>query len=220
MSLIVKDGGGTNIPLLPEDVYPAVCNMLVDLGDQYSKQFDKTSHKVLICWEIPSETLESGETRRLSKTYTATLNEKGNLRKDLIAWRGRDFTPDELKEFDLRRVAGAPCMLQIVHKVKQDGSKFASIAAIMKLPKGMPAPKPSGEVIVFDLDNAEEAMKKLSALPDWMQERVKESDTWHDIINEAEYIKQEAAGKAEEGENSAESWAEDEDDDSGCNLPF
>jgi hypothetical protein len=193
--------------------------MLVDLGDQYSKQFDKTSHKVLVCWEIPSETLENGETRRLSKTYTATLNEKGNLRKDLIAWRGRDFTPEELKAFDLRNIAGAPCMLQIVHKVKQDGSKFANIAAIMKLPKGMPTPKPSGDVIVFDLDNVEEAMQKISLLPDWMQERVKESDTWRDIINEAEYMKQEASGKTAEGEKSSkgEGFTEDDDD---LGLPF
>ena len=65
MSLIINEGSSTSIPLLPEDVYPAVCNMLVDLGDQYSERFGNTSRKVLISWELPGEKLDNGESRRL-----------------------------------------------------------------------------------------------------------------------------------------------------------
>lgn len=177
MSLTVKEGTVSNIPLLDEGTYPAVCNMLVDLGDQYSEKFDKTSRQVLICWELPSETLDNGETRRFSKTYTASLNSKGNLRRDLISWRGRDFTVDELKAFDLRNIVGAPCLLQIIHKVGQDGVKRAVIAGIMSLPKGIPVPGLTDGFVIVDLDEPD-AEKKVNALPEWMQERVKGSDTW------------------------------------------
>lgn len=185
MSLYVNEGAGTTIPLLAEDVYPAVCCMLVDLGDQYSERFGNTQRKVLISWELPGEKLDNGDTRRLSNTYTASLNSKGNLRKDLISWRGRDFTVEELKKFDLRNIVGAPCMLSVIHKVGQDGNKRAVIGGIMKLPKGMAKPEPTGEAVVFDLDDPN-AAEKITALPEWIQTRIKESETWKEMEEAAE----------------------------------
>lgn len=199
MSLIINEGASTTIPLLPEDVYPAVCNMLIDLGEQYSEKFDKLSRKVLIGWELPGEVLENGETRRLSNTYTASLNSKGNLRKDLISWRGRDFTVDELKKFDLRNIVGAPCMLSVIHREGQNG-KYAAIGGIMKMPKGMPLPTLSNGYIILDLDE-EGVEEKMEALPEWIQTRIKESETWkhlQEAIDEREYAKAEQAGKAED----------------------
>ena len=196
MSLIVNEGAKSNIPLLAEDVYPAVCCQLIDLGDQYSEQFKTTQRKVLIGWEIPSEKLDNGETRRLSNTYTASLNAKGNLRKDLISWRGRDFTVEELKNFDLRNIVGAPCMLNVIHRVGQDGTKRAVIGGIMKLPKGMPLPALSNGFTIIDLDE-EGVEDKIDDLPEWIQNRIHESETWKEreaaqteregIQNEATY---------------------------------
>ena len=185
MSLIVNEGAKSAIPLLAEDVYPAVCCMLIDLGDQFSEKFGSTQRKVLISWELPGEKLDNGETRRLSNTYTASLNSKGNLRKDLISWRGRDFTVDELKKFDLRNIVGAPCMLSVIHKVGQDGTKRAVIGGIMKLPKGMPVPKLTNGSTIFDLDE-DGAADKISELPEWIQTRIKDSETWKAMEEAAE----------------------------------
>lgn len=179
MSLIVTEGAKSAIPLLPEDVYPAVCCQLVDLGDQYSEKFGNTQRKVLISWEIPSEKLESGETRRLSNTYTASLNAKGNLRKDLISWRGRDFTVEELKKFDLRNIVGAPCLLNVIHKEGADGTKRAVIGGIMKLVKGMAVPQLTNGSTIIDLDE-DGVEEKIEQLPEWIQTRIKESETWKD----------------------------------------
>lgn len=192
MSLMVNEGASAPIPLLPEDVYPAVCTMLVDLGDQYSEIYDKTSRKILIGWELPGETLDNGETRRLSKQYTASLNSKGNLRKDLISWRGRDFTDEELKAFDLRNIVGVPCMLSVIHKVGTDGRKFAVIGGIMKLPKGMAPMSPTTEPVIYDLDdpNAEE---KIEALPAWIRDRIRQSETWKTLVAETAYSDAERA---------------------------
>ncbi len=194
MSLFVNEGAGTTIPLLAEDVYPAVCCMLVDLGEQYSERFNNTQRKVLISWELPGEKLDNGETRRLSNTYTASLNSKGNLRKDLISWRGRDFTVEELKKFDLRNIVGAPCMLSVIHKVGQDGNKRAVIGGIMKLPKGMPLPTLTNGFTIFDLDEPD-AEAKMADLPEWIQTRIQESETWKEMQSaglEREAIRNEA----------------------------
>lgn len=218
MSLFVNEGAASTIPLLPEDVYPAVCVMLVDIGDQYSEAFDKTSRKVIISWELPGEKLDNGETRRLSNTYTASLNAKGNLRKDLISWRGRDFTLDELKKFDLRNVVGAPCLLSVVHKVGKDGQKRAVIGGIMKLPKAVPVPLATVKPVVFDLDDPDAVMLKTS-LPDWIQKRIEESETWKSLQAEVEVTAAEQAGKAEDGDQAPEAPELEEAEDEG-ELPF
>lgn len=222
MSLTVNEGAASAIPLLPEDVYPAVCSMLVDLGDQYSEKFARTSRKVLIGWELPTEKLDNGEPRRLSNTYTASLNAKGNLRKDLVSWRGRDFTPDELKAFDLRNVVGVPCMISVIHKVGQDGTKRAVIGGVMKLPKGMAPAAPSTAPVIFDLD-APDAAARMGELPEWIQSRIKESETWKAMADEAQYARVEDRGKRDEAPADPVATAQltealaDEDDDE---LPF
>ena len=223
MSLIINEGSSTTIPLLAEDTYPAVCNMLIDLGDQYSEKFDKTSRQILICWEIPSEKLDNGEPRRLSKTYTASLNSKGNLRRDLIAWRGRDFTVEELKAFDLKNIVGAPCMLQVIHRVGQDGTKRAVIGGIMKLPKGMPVPALTNGYTIFDLD-ADDAVDKLDDLPEWVQERIKGSETWKhmtEIQDEKAYAAAEkTAAKGETSMTEEDRKFYEELNNSEAELPF
>lgn len=215
MSLFVNEGAGTTIPLLAEDVYPAVCCMLVDLGEQYSERFNNTQRKVLISWELPGEKLDNGDTRRLSNTYTASLNSKGNLRKDLISWRGRDFTVEELKKFDLRNIVGAPCMLSVIHKVGQDGNKRAVIGGIMKLPKGMPLPTLTNGFTIFDLDDPD-AETKMADLPEWIQTRIKESETWKEMEESAE----ERAAIQNEAEAPEATPALMEIDGSDGQLPF
>ena len=139
MSLTVSENAGREIPILPEGSYVAVCNMLVDLGLQYNKTYGNSSRKVLIGWELPEELIEIGGEpvpRTINQRYTASLNEKSVLRRDLAAWRGRDFTPAELSEFNLRNIVGAPCLLQVIHR-EYNGRKYANMASIMTLPKGM-----------------------------------------------------------------------------------
>ena len=60
------------------------------------------------------------------------------MRKDLESWRGRPFTDSELEGFDLDNLLSVPAMISVVHNAVQ-GSVYANVAAIMKLPKGVPA---------------------------------------------------------------------------------
>ena len=123
--LTVKENGGSNIPILEEGSYPAVCYMLVDIGMQKNERYGNSSRKVIIGWEVAGEhVLVEGEEkpRVFSARYTASLNEKSLLRRDLAAWRGRDFTEEELKAFDLKSILGAPCLIQIIHKEATAGS--------------------------------------------------------------------------------------------------
>ena len=57
-------------------------------------------------------------------------SKKSSLVKDLISWRGRAFTDEELKSFELDNIIGAPCQLSIIHNVKDDKT-YANVDAIV-----------------------------------------------------------------------------------------
>lgn len=182
MSLTVNANGGSNLPPVSEGTHLAVCNMLVDLGLQTSEVYKNTTRKVLIGWEIPGETIktEDGEhPRTLSKRYTASLNESANLRQDLAAWRGRDFTSEELEAFDLRNIIGKSCLLNVIHK-ESNGKTYANISSIMALPKGMEKGVLSGKPTVFDLDS--DPLSAVEELPKWIADIVIKSQTYQEKL--------------------------------------
>jgi hypothetical protein len=144
MGLIVK--GKTFTPA-PAGVHQAVCVDVIDLG-MVESNFNgekKVQHKLKIVWQLNETNEEAGRRFTTSKRYTASLHEKSSLRKDLQGWRGRPFTPEELRGFDLDNVLGANCQLNVVH-AEREGSMFANVEAVMPLMKGMPKIAPENYV--------------------------------------------------------------------------
>lgn len=171
----------SNFEPISEGVHTAVCINIIDLGEQYSPFYKNNSRKVMITWETPDETItRDGEEKPMiiSKEYTLSLSDKASLRKDLAAWRGRDFTDQELAGFDLKNVLGKACQIQIMHNEKG----YAKIASIMSLPKGMPSMQPAAETIYFDLSDPD-FLSKMGTLPMWIQDKIKESKTYKERIN-------------------------------------
>ena len=69
---------------------------------------------------------------------TASLSEKSALRQFIVSWRGRPLTSNELDAgFDLEKLIGANCQLQIIHQLGRDGKTYANIGAILPI-KGVP----------------------------------------------------------------------------------
>lgn len=185
MSLTVNGESAPSIAPVEEGTHLGVCSMLIDLGMQYSEVYKKSQRKVLIGWELPDETIEiDGEMkpRVLSKRYTANLSEKSNLRKDLASWRGRDFTPEELKAFDLKNIVGASCLLTIIHS-KNGEKTYANIQSVVKLPKGMAKQALSEPPVVFDLDT--DPLERVEDMPAWIAELIKKSETYQARITPA-----------------------------------
>jgi hypothetical protein len=110
----------------------------VDLG-LLDTQFGQ-KHKVEIRWQL-EEAIES-ETKGLIRPivrqrFTNSLHEKAKLRGVLETWRGRKFTKDELTGFDLEKLLGASCQIQVIHNVSDEGQTFANVNAVIPLGKGM-----------------------------------------------------------------------------------
>lgn len=148
--MIVKEPESQFIPA-PAGVHAAVCVDEVDMGLQPNRFDPQGGPKltVRLVWQI-AEDMKDGKPFLIKKDYTASLHEKAALRKDLQSWRGRDFTFDELVGFDLEKIVGVHCMLNIVHKTGSKGGTFSNIAAIMPLAKGMMKLEPREYVRVKD----------------------------------------------------------------------
>lgn len=183
MSLVISETKGTNFQPIPDGTYIGVCSMLVDLGAMYSEKYGKTQRKVMIAWELPDETIEvNGKTERrtVSSRYTATLGSQGNLRRDLVAWRGRDFTDEELAGFDLKNILGKSCILTISNSKSADGKTYTNVTGIAKLMKGMQPVELEKEPLCFDLDSA--TLDDVDALPNWIGDQVKKSVTYQQML--------------------------------------
>jgi hypothetical protein len=192
MGLIAKEG--SNVVPVSEGVYQAICYAIFDLGTQFSEKFGKSSHQMMVIWEIPEERIEITRDdkvldlpRVVSKKYTMSLNEKANLRKDLQSWRGKTFTPEELAGFDVTKLLGVNCMIQIIH-TKTDSKTYANIASITPLYKGMEKKFPENPAVIFDLSKDRVIPE---TTPKWIRELIEDSAEWkalqpevHDEVRE------------------------------------
>jgi hypothetical protein len=124
MSLVIK----SEFTPHPDGVFPGVCVDVVDLG-MVTNNFG-TKHMIKVVWETDQK-MDDGRPFTVQKRYTASLHEKSTLAKDLKTWRGRPFTPEEMRGFDIDKVVGAPCQLVIVHAEKE-GAVYANVTTVMK----------------------------------------------------------------------------------------
>jgi len=123
-------------------MHQAVCVFIHDIGTHLSEYQGKqiARHQIIVTWEI-DETMTKGDYTgkrfNVSKFYTRSLNEKATLRKDLESWRGKAFSETELEGFDLKKLVGANCFLNLV----ETKSGKRAIASVSPLAKGMTAIK-------------------------------------------------------------------------------
>lgn len=176
--MIASDNQGSSIPKLEGGVYTAVSSAIVDLGLQKSEKFQKVQRKFMMIWTVLGEFVEVNDEklpRQLSKEYSFSLNEKSTLRKDLQAWRGKAFTDEELKGFNILNVLNVPCQLQILLEEK-NGKQYNNIASIMALPKGTNVEN-LDSTYHFDIENTE-SWANWNKIPEWIRERIKKAENY------------------------------------------
>ena len=189
MGFIAKDSGGGDFKRVPPGAYIGRCFSLIDLGTQLtSGQYgEKLQHKLRIGWELFGEdeqgnplTVEvDGKSMPLtiSKSYTVSLHEKAGLRRDLAAWRGRDFSDEEAKAFDVAKLIGAYCMVNVTTS-ETNGKTYSNVAGLTPLPGALrnAKPAPVHDPVVFDLDKPD--MKVFATFHEKLQEAIKKSPEW------------------------------------------
>lgn len=124
----------------PAGPQQAVCVDVVDLGMVTSTYVDekgspKLQHKIDIVWQS-SEPMKDGKPYIAKKRYTLSLHEKATLRQDLESWRGKPFSESEAEGFDVEKLLGANCIINVAHKAGSKGGTFANVVSVMPLMRG------------------------------------------------------------------------------------
>ena len=189
MAFIASDSGGGNFKRVPPGAYIGRCYSLVDLGTQLTtgQYGSKLQHKLRIGWELFGED-ENGEPLTIdvdgkmmpltiTKGYTVSLHEKAGLRRDLAAWRGKDFTDEEAKGFDVQKLIGAYCMVNVTTS-ETNGKVYSNVAGLTPLPGALKNAKPAPVHApqVFDLDKPD--MEVFATFHEKLQEAIKKSPEW------------------------------------------
>ncbi len=189
MGFIATDSGGGNFKRVPQGVFVGRCYSLIDLGTQRSVgQFgEKLQHKIRLSWELldvdendqPLTVDVDGKQMpmTISKSYTVSLHEKASLRKDLAAWRGKDFTEEEAKAFDVSKLVGVYAMVNVTIS-ETNGKTYSNVAGLTALPNQLKnnKPAPVHENQLFNLDNPD--MKLFNGFYEKLQDVIKSSPEW------------------------------------------
>lgn len=120
MSITAKNEG-RSLELCPSGAFIGLCFYLAHLGtarDVY-KGKEKIVNRFRIGFELPTEQRVFDATKGLQpfaiyKELTLSMHPKSALRALLEAWRNKMFSEEEAKSFDVSKLLGIPCMLNII----------------------------------------------------------------------------------------------------------
>ena len=161
MPFTASSSGGGDFEIIDAGVYVAVCYCVVDTGTHENATWKKWFRKGIIGFEIPDERIEIEKDgvkkdlpRVVSREFTISLAETGYLRPFLESWRGKKFTFEEEAGFDISKLLGVNCQLNIIHETsKKNGKTYANIATAMPLAKGIPHREPENELIYYSMED-------------------------------------------------------------------
>ena len=193
MPLLPTPQSKKNYDPVPEGNHVARVYQLIEIGHiliEWEGQ-EKIQRKVSIGWEFPLETKvfkeENGEQPYVkSREYTYGYSEKGNLLPVVEGIMGRKLTDNEkLLDFDLLKIVGKPCMVNIVHTIKGEKT-YANIETVTPLPKGVTCPAPVNPEFVLIYDPFDE--EKYNTLPEFIKEKMKSSEEFQQMFGSTESI--------------------------------
>lgn len=192
MAIIAKGNNSDGFELIEAGVHLGLCYGVIDLGTQkvtFQNEI-KLQRKVRIIFELPNlkKEFKTGEGEKpfsISKEYTLSLDAKANLYKDLVSWRGKQFSEEELEGFDISKLLGKPCQIQIIHKQGKNGD-YAAIQSITSIMKGTDYPKQTVNAQVeFSVD--EFSKSKFESLPEYLRKKIEESIEYREGILKEKY---------------------------------
>lgn len=199
--ITATNNGSGNFEPVPSGTFSARCFEMIQVGTikEIIQGKEKMLNKVRISWELPTElkVFKEGDPAKpqvISKEFTLSMNEKATLRKFLAAWRGKDFSEDESKAFDITVLLGKACLLSIIHKTSSGGNVYADIASVSMVPKGMTVPDQINPTSVLSFDNWD--WDKFNSLPDFIKNKIISSQEYQ-ILNAPETANLNTSGNTE-----------------------
>ena len=151
--------------------HPAICCRVIDIGTRSgtNEGGNWSSRYVLIEWVLPHSPKNDGNPVRINRRFPFNFSRTSQLRTALESWRGRAFTKEQLSDFDIRAIAGAPCMIGIKHD-----RGYANFDGLGPYRGAEPLAMPEGAVSL-SLEPSEFDEGVYQELPSFIQKLIEES---------------------------------------------
>jgi hypothetical protein len=158
------------------------------MGTQTTEFQGQTKHlqKVMMQFEVHGEdetgkplVTDKGDPMSISKNFTLSLAEKATLRKDLQAWRGKEFTGQELRGFELKNVLGAWAMITASKSLGNNGKEYTNIISINPVPvaiKKAGLPEGFNKLAMFVIETPD--MELFETFGNGLKEKIASSPEW------------------------------------------
>lgn len=191
MTSFVVESGGSNFELAPTGMHLARCYRIIDVGTQRSEYKGEVQHihKLMLGWEIHGKdddgkplVMKDGRPFAMFKNYSLSWSEKANLRIDLQSWRGKPFSQEEMRRFDLKNVLDAWCMINVIEKQGVDGKMYVNVGSVTPVPAmikqaGLPTGINKNEI--FNLSTPD--MEMFQGFSDNLKAKIMASPEWEKL---------------------------------------
>jgi len=107
---------------------------------------------------------------------------------DLQSWRGKPFTQEEMRKFDLKNILGAWCMINVIERAGQNGQTYSNVDGVTPVPSiikqnGLPQAINKNEM--FNLQEPDMAL--FETFSDNLKTKIMASPEWQKIQKSNEY---------------------------------
>jgi hypothetical protein len=140
----------------------------------------RMSNKVRLTFELCNEqkVFKEGDDPKpysISREFTFSMGKKAALRAFIEGFGGTALHDDEAYSFDIEKLLGEACLLNVVH-AEREGVTYANIAGASPLPKGLEAPPLFNEAKLIDVNSA--SFEEIEALPEFLRDKIKSSEEY------------------------------------------
>lgn len=152
---------------LESGTYDAVCDGIASVGPIVNKKFGNVQNIVYIKFDAK---LPDGSLKDIWLRRTQSIHPKSKLGKELEVWRGRGFTDEERKAFNLASILGVSAQIVVQQNHGRNGKTYADIVAILPPRNKVEAP----ETWTFDI--ADPARENYDKLPKFVKNIIDDKD--------------------------------------------
>jgi hypothetical protein len=173
--------------LAPAGTHPAIFYQLIDRGthtEQWENKEPKDVRQIQVGWELSiEERMENGKPYTISKRWNHFTGERATIRKDIEFYRGQTFkSKADFQRFDLTKVLGEKCMINIQHSIKGDNER-ANVVSVSPPMKGVEFKPLYNSPQLLLLERGKFNAELFESLPEWLRTLIGESREYKDLKN-------------------------------------
>lgn len=139
---ITARGSESKFKAHPDGQYVGQCVDTIDLGEHvhtFAGDDSYLEQRCALVFRTGEKNPDTGEFIDVNKEFTVSMGDRANLRKFLEQWRGRAYTPEQVKAgVSLDKLTSNHGLLTIAQKQNKAGTRtYAEITACVGVPEMM-----------------------------------------------------------------------------------